>query len=431
MKPLQLIFLYIFLLHFGPLLNLFGLLPGARVFPITTVGHALMVFLTLKYFTSLNRKGFTRLDMAVFAFTAWSICSVVLYFQPNNPTDINAYAYGIHLYVMPIFGYFAIKTLDIADQRRALKAMLGWNVFLLAFGLYLWYVRPDYYNIFLREVMFTTKEEWNDWQIYLRLQSYLGSTAVGCLCSITLAMAGAYGLSPLKTLAVISTVVPAVVLSFQRGGQATTALAMLYIMFFAKGSKAARPLIIVASLVLSAAAVVFITQKSEAGLEYYLSRKDDYHSLLQGRRGYTVGWEYISAFPLGVGVGGSGNAAQSAGFAQLDKVVDANFMRIFADLGVPGILTFFVVLGLSLEAAVKRSRNTGYACIILIYMIVALGTNVWDGHLTPQLFWLVLGLADTPVEETEAQAELASDEQPVDHEGLSSLEPAPQNRAIG
>jgi hypothetical protein len=426
MNPLHLVIAYVCLLHLGPLLNLFALLPGARVFPITTAGHLLMVYLTMRYFNNVRRAGLSRLDMVVTGFLVWSLASFVLYFQKDNPSEIGAYAYGVHLYVMPMFGFFAVKMLSIEQQQKALSFLLWSNMFTLVFGLYLWWARPDFYTYFLREVLFTNLEDWSDFLIYRRLQSYLGSTSLGLICAMTVALAGAVGSSAPKAIFVLGVAVPAVVLSFQRGGQVGTFLALIYLIILGRGSRALRPVILAGGIAIGAAAVVGITMQSEGGLEYYLSRKNDYNaSVLEGRRGYTVGMDYVTAFPLGVGLGGSGNAASGAGLAQWDKVVDANFMRIFADLGVEGLLMFLLILGMGVYSGLRRRKNAGLSCIIVIYAVVAIGTNVFDGHLTPQLFWLILGMADTTAKASERES--IAENTPAWDPDLSAAQPSAAN----
>lgn len=421
MKPLHLVIAYICLLHLGPILNLFGIIPGGRVFPITTAGHLLMVYLALRYFALIRRAGFSYLDLLVTAFVVWSLASFVLYFQKDNPSLLPAYAYGVHLYVMPIFGYFAIKTLAPADQDKALRFFLWSNLFVIVVGLYLWWARPDFYTVFLREVLFENREEWSDWMIYSRLQSYLFSTTLGVICALTVALVGTIKVSPLQTLLVLSAALPAVVLTYQRGGQAATLLALVYLAFWGQGSRVIRWSILGGAFVIAAIGMIVITANSDAGLEYYINRKEDYNSsVFEFRSGYTVGMTYITAFPLGVGLGGSGNAASGAGFQNWPKVVDANFMRIFADLGVQGLLLFLVILGVSFYCALRKRKNFGLACIMAIYAMVALGTNVFDGHLTPQLFWLFMGMADTKKESFEA--EQASEPAPVDDPEISLLQ---------
>jgi hypothetical protein len=429
MRPLYLVIVYICLLHLGPILNLFGLIPGGRVFPITTLGHLLVIYLALRYFTMIGRSGLTHLDLLVTAFLAWSLASFVLYFQSDNPSQLSAYAYGVHLYVMPIFGYFAVKTLSVRDQQRALSFFLWSNVCLIVVGLYLWWAKPDFYTVFLRQILFEEKEDWTDLMIYLRLQSYLGSTALGAICAVTVALAGAVGTSVWKTIAVVSVSLPAVILTYQRGGQAATALALASLIFWGKGSRTTRILIFAGSLILAAGVLIGLTMHSDAGLGYYLQRRSDFSTQMLAERsgGYTMGMVYATAFPLGIGLGGSGNAASDAGLQNWGRVVDANFMRILADLGVQGLMLFLLIIGVAIHAGLRKRKNTGLACIIAIYAIIAIGTNVFDGHLTPQLFWLIMGIADTPGEVSGQKPALAL--APMDAPDLSVLQPAAQKSA--
>ncbi len=397
-EVLKFFYIYIFLLHLGPALNLTGLLPGGRVFPITTVAHFLMAVIGLSYFAvSKSKKDpMTKLDLSILVFIIWSIISVVLFLQPNNPSAIGAYFYGLHLAVFPMFGYFAIKVLPPAEQRKVIVFALWSNMFLIVLGLYLWWARPEYYTAFLREMIFNRAEDVADWVVYARLQSYLGSTVVGVLCAITITMAGLLRLNFVATLFVLAACLPAVVLSSQRGGMAGCAIALVYLLLAPRRDKFAKWGVLAAAVAVVPLFLFYITQDTAGGLNFYLSRKDDFNNMLEGRRAYTVGFDYITAFPMGVGLGGTMNASNGAGLLQWDKVVDSNFMRICADLGIQGLLMFLVILGFGLQSAIRRNRNVGHAVLIGIYAVICTGTNVLDGHIAPQLFWMFLAIADTP-----------------------------------
>jgi hypothetical protein len=428
MNPLYLIIGYISLIHLGPLLTLASLLPHGRVYPITTTGHVLMIYLTFRYFKGVGRKGLSRLDLLVIGFLFWSLASFILFFQKDNPCDITAYFYGVHLYVMPIFGYFAVKLLSIKEQQKALRFFLWSNMFTIVLGLYLWWAKPDFYTVFLRENVFHGMEGWADWMVYARLQSYISSTTVGALCAISVALAGAIGTSPGKTIFILVASLTAAILTYQRGGQMGTLIAVAYLIAWGRGSRTTRLLILTGGILAVGVAIVALTQNSDVGLEYYLERKSDYNSSIwENRRGYTVGIDYITAFPLGVGLGGSGNAANDAGLQQWDKVVDANFMRIFADLGVEGILLFLAMIAVGVHTGLRKRRNPGLTCILFVYAVVCLGTNVLDGHLTPQLFYLFLGMVDVPADRPELAIAPAAEPQETDASPVAALQPATQN----
>lgn len=430
MSPFSLLIAYISLLHLGPILNLMNWLPGGRVFPITTVGHVIAVFLALRHFTEHQKQGdrLTKLDLAVMAYLLWSLGSVVLFFQSGNPCNVNAYWYGLHICAAPIAGYFAMKTISSEEQNRLMSFVLWTNVAMVALGVYLWWARPDFYTAYLREIIFNGADDRADWQVYSRLQSYLGSTAVGVICALSIALTRVLQLGIIPTLLVISLCLPSAIITSQRGGIGAAIMALGYVLVAPARNRIANVIIGVGAIAIGSAFLIFVTERSEGGLDYYLQRKDEFNNLLEGRS-YGLGMQYITSFPMGVGLGGSLGASASAGLTEWGKVVDANFMRIAADLGVQGLLLLAVVIGFAIHACWRRRRSLGLMCVIGVYVGIAVGTNVFDGHLSPQLFWLFLGMADTPETSHETQAAQVPDSPASDAENLGLLQPAPHHRA--
>jgi hypothetical protein len=373
-----------------------------------------------RYLPAMRGRALTRTDLSVLAFGGWSLASVILFFQPNNPSELGSYWFGLHGYLFPIFGYFAIKTISPDEQWKVLKFAMWMNMFCIVLGLYLWYARPDFYTEYLREMIFNESEDARDWQLYSRLQSYLGSTALGVLCALTIVMAGTVRIGLAPMISIVAICGAAAVLTSQRGGMAASAVGMFYVLISPRKNRALNAGILLGGLFAAAVILIQVTGSFEGGLDYYLSRREDFHDMLEGRRGYSVGIDYITAFPLGVGLGGSGNAAYAAGLMQWDKVVDANFMRIWADLGIQGLIMFALAIGFAMRAGLKR--HFGLTVMIGVYLLVAVGTNVFDGHLTPQLFWMVLGMADTPEEEPAFATEPIESE--PDPDVLPELQPA-------
>ncbi len=74
-------------------------------------------------------------------------------------------------------------------------------------------------------------------------------------------------------------------------------------------------------------------------------------------RGYGAGVAYFIEFPLGVGLGGTSSAAENNGLTTRGQVVDANFMRILADLGFQGLASFLFVLIVASYAALRRNSR--------------------------------------------------------------------------
>ena len=386
---------YISLLHAGPILNLFGLIPGTRVFPITAVGHLLMVVVTFRRFLNSGvPRRLSILDTLVIAFALWSAASFILYYQNGNPSDIRAYFYGVHMYLLPIFGYFSIKALSRDDQSRVLQFALRAYVLLFTMGIVIWWARPEFYTSFHRNVMLGDSDL-DEWKVYARLQSYLGSTTVGLSSGVAIILAIVLPMGVITRCAILALSLVCSVLSYQRGGIIGAIMATFFFLAAPGTSRIIRTIGVSFFVFLAVLVLPFLVAESENGLTHYFSREEDFGRAFESRSGYPNGARYIAEFPFGVGLGGSGGAAYNAGWVGWGEVVDANFMRIAADLGIQGVLLFLLIMGFAVRSSIKTSRIPGFAVIIAIYAIICLGTNVFDGHISPHMFWIILGIADT------------------------------------
>jgi hypothetical protein len=110
---------------------------------------------------------------------------------------------------------------------------------------------------------------------------------------------------------------------------------------------------------------------------------------------FNKGWEVISEYPLGLGVGANTSGADSAGANPGGQVVDANFLRIWADLGILGFGTFIMIILFALRRALATGEPFAWTLIVLIYCVQALGSNVFDNFYVSHLFWLLLGVIDS------------------------------------
>ncbi|MDX1953665.1 MAG: O-antigen ligase family protein [Verrucomicrobiota bacterium] len=389
--------LFVVMLHMAPILNVFGRLPGGRTVYLVDTFTLIPIFMTLIYFPSRQKIGkyrFSVLDWSVIAFGAYSLLSILLYFQPNNPSDINAYFYGVHYFVLPIFCYFAVKMLALPEQEKLRRAILYLNLFALLFGLWVFYDRPAFYTAFLETTVFDFNVS-EEWQSYSRLQSYFGSTAVGTICASSLVLA-TLNSNWKKVLPIAMPILLlSVALSRQRGGMLASLFAMGYILFLKRENISYRILISSVTLLLLLAALFLFDSRYTGTFEAVYQRSTSEMSEAFTARGYAPGLEYIQEFPLGVGIGGTSSAAYSAGLARMGQVVDANFMRIMADLGIFGLALFLFILFTACRLALKKEQGLGWVALIGTFCLVCLGTNTLDSHYISHLFYIFLGMIDS------------------------------------
>ena len=391
--------IYITILHLGPALNIFGMLPGGRVYILTTVANLIAVLFTLNYIgrVSRSRQPLTLLDVLVFSYLAWSCLSIILYFQDNNPTALEGYLHGIHDFTLPICGYFIAKHLTYTQLIAGLRYVVLANAAAMLLGIFLYYQRPEFYTNFLRDNYFSREGVMETWQVYGRMQTYFGSTAVGILSALSIVLLKIVNPRTIFSLGGIGTFCTAVLLSRQRGGMLAAAIALVYFLLFNKGRRLISIAIIGCGLFLSFWLLSTVEEEHEGVIESIWNRTSEVEDIFAVRSGYTTVFDYIIEFPFGVGIGGTG--ASSDGLQERGKVVDANFMRILADLGIQGLGLFIFVLLAAALTAMKRTERMGWLTIIVIYVLVALGTNTFDSHYVSHLFWIVLAAMDTPNEQ--------------------------------
>jgi hypothetical protein len=227
------------------------------------------------------------------------------------------------------------------------------------------------------------------------LNSYVGSTAVGILAAITIALVPRIKLRTGVAPAIVSLMVIAAMLSQQRGGLAATALALVYYLIAGQGRVRTRLLSIVAAVV----AIVILAFAFEArypGVLGYTADKalSSTSALSERLHSYRVGWDYFQRFPLGLGLGATSSAVYNANLIVGEEVTDANFARILADLGIIGVTLFGVVLAAAIVVATYKREALGWLTMLGIYCLVSLGTNVFDVFYVAHLFWFFVGALD-------------------------------------
>jgi hypothetical protein len=349
---------------------------------------------------SFRRLQISPLDFAVALYLIVSLVSGLTYLNPANPSAPESFIYGIHYFVLPMCLYYAVKMIDTARQDRLLRLVCFLNVAAIAFGLVLFYLRPGFYHAYLTEKVFGAVQiPMEEWQLFGRLQSYLGSTAVGTIAATTLVLLAVVPL-PLKAALVSAPVlIIGSLLTYQRGGLFASLLAGVYLIVKAPKSLIAKVLLPF-SMALCLLLSVFLY--SDLDESYWIRLKDKYSwasvlEILNWRdRGYAPAIDYIVDFPFGVGLGGTSSAAHGGGFATRGQVVDANFMRILTDLGMVGLLAFGVVLWQAAKTALhKKRRPGGWILLIGLFCLISLGTNTLDSFYVSHCFWLFLGVIDT------------------------------------
>jgi len=392
---------YFTLFHVVGLAKVFGWLHGsvAHVIDPATIIPASLGSI---YLLGRSRRH-SALDMAVFVYLLFSLGSVLAYLLPGNPCQIKAYLYGVHLFVLPVSLFFAAKSLDLSQQRRLLRYLCVLSMLAMSLGVYWHMIQPGYYLQFLAGEAYSTMDYSQDWQLFHRLGSYFGSTSMGSIAAITICLCVlAEFRSVTMTRLIMATMFVGVLLTHQRGGFLASAVALAYVVVSGPTNHRMRQQVFAvamcAAFVIGGA--IAVEHFREGTLEQLFPRytkelKEGIANVTKDR-GYGPGMAYAVDFPLGVGLGATCSAVDRAGLTQRGQVVDANFMRILADLGIQGLASFLFVLFLASYAALRKRRSKGWIVLIASVCMICLVTNTLDQVYVPHLFWFVLGCIDTP-----------------------------------
>jgi len=394
------IILYLVVLHVIPIFTMLGLgalVPGNL---LSAGMAAVTLWLTLIYALDRvqpNAETFTLLDGLVGAYAVYSLASFFLYFQPGHPATPVAFVYGVDHLLLPLPLFFAVKLVSPRDQRSIIKTICVLNVGMVVAGLLLFYLRPAFYTTYLTNYFEESRNLVTQAVLYVRLNSYVGSTAVGILSALTMVLISHLRIGRVATAAAISLLVVAAVLSQQRGGLLGGAMALAYYLAAGHGRLAGRVALIAVLFAVIAGVALFFEARYPGLLAYSADKAFSSGSALSERfHSYRVGWNYFLRFPFGLGLGATSSAVYNAGLIVGEEVTDANMARILADLGAVGVTLFLVLLSSAFVAALRTGRDAlAWLAVLAIYSAISLGTNVFDSFYVAHLFWLLCGIIDS------------------------------------
>lgn len=378
-----------------------------------------------KYLVDRFGRPMTWLDFWVLMYALWSVASGLLYLQADAPSRPPAYAYGLYHFILPVACYFAAKAVPREQHARIISAIVLLNAFALAYGIYLHVARPNYYLGYLQSAL-AVSGELEEWQLFARMQSYMGSTSMGYIGAATVVLVTLTVPRVRHFLPVIALVsIAGTVLTLQRASLVALAVALVYLAVVYRPGARTR-LFLFATL---AAAVTYgamnlyrvpdVVQEAITGR--FTTDLVDGLVLFFQERGYDEGIAYLKRYPLGVGLGATSSAAENAGHALQGEVPDANFMRIAADLGPVGLAFLLIVLACAAWRAVGSRHTAAWITFLVIHCGIMLSTNVFDSFYISHCFWLLLAFLDS---DREPAAELQTQTAGGPTPGSSPLIPA-------
>jgi hypothetical protein len=396
-------FSYLVILHLIQFINIKFDLSFLKPFPIVEIlSIGVFIFLVSKNFitTSLRKKQTILFHTVSFALIYY-LLTILCYFQFGNTYSLLNYIYGIHHCILPIFLFYLVQLVPVDEVIILLKRILFLNFFLCFIGIILFLLQPDFYTEYLKR-LFNDLNITDVWQLYGRLQSYLGSTSVGNIATVSFVLTNFLIKNKYVKSLYFITFSLTVIFTQQRGPILFLFFSVLIIFInFLRSSSAVNKIsfivkISLASLILFILYSSLITDNVTEIFNYAADRitnETNPGQLFSERDiGYIKAWQIIKMFPLGVGLGATLSASEQASNSGLGQVVDANFARILADTGFLGLLLFLGIIAIALFISIKNRSLLFFSITILFYSFQALGTNVFDSFICIHLFWIFLGI---------------------------------------
>lgn len=375
----------------------------------TVVPNTILILASLPFL--LKRKHVNAVDISVYAYIVVSVLSLVLFLDPRSPVDIFAAIYGLNIVVAPAMIYFVARAFSLEDIPKTLSRFLTFNWLLLIAFIVLHVVRPDFYIAYLQNALGALGYV-QEWQFFSRLQGYLGSTAVGVLCVVSVFVLGGlkenwpgHGLLLLVFLA-------AAFLTMQRSSMVMISLGVMWVLYNrpAANTVAALSFGFVASFILAVKAGVDISI-----LDRIVDRVFEIGDVItySDRTSYWRVWALMEQHPFGMGLGATTSAVDTAGLHPGGQMVDANHIRILADTGLLGLAAFlssFIVIAVRV---LKRPTVFNWSLFLVLFamQVQATGTNVFDSYYGIHIYWTIMGFLSTssiPKIATEGSSESAS-----------------------
>jgi len=365
----------------------------------------------LYYLSNTHRILFSKatlLDLVVFNFLFWNIFSIFGVIYLNNSVLI--FIKGASYCLFPIFAFFSFSysqhkiNFEVVD--KYLIYIVITTLFSVLIGIYFYLFSPGYYVNYVLgnyEGLITDSDS-----IFMaRLLSYLGDpTVMGNISVISLPILvylvrqkKAPFTSKLFILVCFLILISGVLLSFARSAWVVCVFYLFYLIVIDNKYIIVRIFSTILMLVV-AAGLFFVANMNFDNLILVELQKrifslggsfDERNSQID----YAI--SLITSSPLGIGLGQAGHKSGTR-IANLG-VFDNNYLRIFAEIGIFGFVSFLMIIGLSLFLSLRSSNDQKINKIRLLVFIVlsvfyfqSIGSNILDLHYSSFLFWSFLGI---------------------------------------
>lgn len=360
----------------------FNLISLARLFNQSIkagiISSVLIIILLILNFRKIK---ITKRNINFYIFIIINLMSISSYLY--NDLDIYLYFAGISYNLIPSLLYILGMIYAQNSTEYFLNKILLSNMVILGIGMILFISRPSFYSAFLAD------------NSYYRMLSYLGSSMqIGNISAISIPLLFAnlkkFGRVQNSIFFIITFI--GLMLSMQRSAWIAGLIALvLSLMIYYNKNLSLKKLISLYSIffiLIIIIPIVFMTVVPVSFQGHVLRRFDTFDISMFTSR--TNQWEsaidIFLEYPLGYGLGSAGHKSATLG---LSVVPDGNYFRILVETGIFGILTFS---GFNIQGLKSSWQKNKYLFVILIiYLLQAIGTNVFDLMYSSFIYWFILG----------------------------------------
>ena len=351
-------------------------------------------------FHRLNTLFIAFLVVQLFSILNYAVNPLVLRYIESHPETLPmVFSY---LIIPCVFFYTAGVAIggDRALTKQTLNFVALTALFCIASGILLQLTIPTFYVQYLLRILS------NNVSLLPRMSGYLGiSMLMGAICATSVPLVWKIPTTVERRVLGVAICVAGSFLTLQRGSMTATLFVIASILVYSlrrHGVRAisgnSRPIGVLAIVFLAIGTlltdrIVELQQRFSVLGPEITSRAISFDSMINER---SFQWEAVrevlGEYPLGLGIGMMSHVTAAAGFPL--AIPDGNYFRILGELGPQGFTVFIALLVMTLLRAI-RHKKMEVMLAILAYMLMAVGTNVFDFYYSGFVFWLLVGIAQS------------------------------------
>lgn len=344
--------------------------------------------------------------MNIFLF--YSLFTVVFYAFNDAPFD--CYTTTLRSFVFPII--FAYLGYGYSKDHEFNKWYLYGCAFCFLVGFYLYLNAPSYYVAYMAEVRenaFNARSDVNETNIleYTRFSSFFATSyAISCFSIPALILSLSFSLKSDKaTTKLLFFVIAfasfiAAILCQQRIAMAFAIIVVIFWLLYSRRvSNVKSTFVVVLSYVLAVILSVYllgmITNYEWFGrVSFLVDTRFEEMNFAQAMGVRSKQYDTFDrmtdfSFLFGLGLGSCGHAAVSAG---LKAVADGEFIKMFYELGLIGVIMFSIVVIPTLFRGIKYFKYYYVEVVIIIFYLAAgIASNSITFFIFSIMFWYSLG----------------------------------------